>query len=80
MAGKQVVKVWIETGCIVCDACETTCPEIFHVQSESCTIRPEALEMEFLKPRSQTILQAVEECPVEVIKIEVVKPDVKEGA
>ena len=26
---QEVVKVWIAPGCIVCDACETDCPEVF---------------------------------------------------
>lgn len=71
MAGKAVIKVWIETGCIVCDACETTCPEVFHVTSETCTVRPEALDAEFTRERTVRIMEAAEECPVEVIKFQI---------
>ncbi len=76
MATKELVtKVWIAPGCIVCDACETTCPEVFHVTEDSCLIRPEALNAEFTKPITQSIIEAAEECPVEVIKFETVAVD-----
>ena len=71
MATKELVtKVWIEPGCIVCDACETTSPEVFDVQEENCIIRPEALSPDFTKPKTQSIIDAAEECPVDVIKFE----------
>lgn len=76
MATKQLVtKVWIAPGCIVCDACETTCPEVFNVTEDTCLIRPEALDAEFTKPRTETIIEAAEECPVEVIKYETIEVD-----
>ena len=65
-----VLKVWIEPGCIVCNACESHCPEVFHVEVESSTIRPEAMNAEFLSPLSKSIRDAAAECPVEVIKFE----------
>ena len=35
MATKDVVtKVWIEPGCIVCDACENTAPTVFELMLE----------------------------------------------
>ena len=37
-----VVKVWIDEGCITCDACEDTFPEVFHVTDDTCFIRAEA--------------------------------------
>jgi len=77
MATKELVtKVWIAPGCIVCDACETTCPEVFHVTEDTCLIRPEALNAEFTKPITDSIIEAAEECPVEVIKFETVAVDV----
>ncbi len=73
MASKELVtKVWIEEGCIVCDACETAAPEVFEVQDETCLIRPEALDSEFTKARTEGIVDAAEECPVDVIKFETV--------
>ena len=74
MATKDLVtKVWIAPGCIVCDACETTAPDVFQVLHDSgtCIIRPDALDMEFTKPRTDAIVQASAECPVDVIKFEV---------
>jgi ferredoxin len=67
---EKVLKVWIEPGCIVCNACESNCPEVFHVEVESSTVRPEAMNVEFLSPLSPSIRQAAEECPAEVIKFE----------
>lgn len=79
MATKELVtKVWIEPGCIVCDACETTAPDVFEVQHENdtCVVRPAALEAEFTKAVSPTIVEAAEECPVDVIKFETVSVEV----
>ncbi|MEX1098923.1 MAG: ferredoxin, partial [Bacteriovoracaceae bacterium] len=66
--GKQeenfsVSKVWIDPGCIVCDACEGIYPEVFDVQEETCVIRPDA-------PLDNGLLiqEAADACPVEVIK------------
>jgi len=74
MATQELVtKVWIAPGCIVCDACETACPEVFEVKEETCIVRPEALDAEFCKPLTASIIQAAEECPVEVIKFETVE-------
>lgn len=71
MSDKPIVlKVWIEPGCIICDACQTTCPEVFEVQAETCVIKPEALSAEFLRDKAGAIQLAAEECPVEVIRFE----------
>ena len=58
-----VAKVWIEPGCIVCDACEDIYPEVFEVTDDSCIIRPGA-------PLDNGLLveEAADACPVEVIK------------
>lgn len=75
---QEIVKVWIEPGCIVCDSCENDCPEVFDVQEETCLIRPDALNAEFTKPLTPSIITAAEGCPVNVIKfetIEVAGPD-----
>ncbi|NOG55178.1 MAG: ferredoxin [Planctomycetes bacterium] len=65
-----VTKVWIAPGCIVCDACETDCPEVFDVQEETCIIRPEAMKPDFTKGLTPTIQVAADSCPVDVIKFE----------
>ncbi len=59
----SVSKVWIEDGCIVCDACETIFPEVFEVTDDSCIIKSDAPLNDGLK-----ILEAADACPVEVIK------------
>lgn len=69
---KQVVKVWIAPGCIVCDACETECPEVFDVQEETCVIRPAAKAADFVRALTPSVIAAAESCPVEVIKFETV--------
>ena len=68
-----ITKVWIAPGCIVCDACENDCPEVFDVTETTCLIRPPAMNAEFLKPLTPSIITAAEGCPVEVIKFETVE-------
>lgn len=58
-----VAKVWIEPGCIVCDACEAIFPEVFEVTDSTCIIRPGAPLNDGLRMQ-----EAAEACPVEVIK------------
>jgi len=80
-----IKRVWIEEGCIVCNACETTCPEVFNVTEDSCHIRSEVrvdgLQTTNLPEKSELkdatgsdladqIEEAAEGCPVEVIKFE----------
>lgn len=72
---EEVVKVWIAPGCIVCDACETDCPDVFEVQEETCIIRPDAHSEDFTKPLTPSIKVAAEGCPVDVIKFETVQVD-----
>jgi len=80
MATKEVVtKVWMEEGCIVCDACETTAPAVFNVTEDTCLIRPDALKVDFCKPRTDAIKDAAEECPVAVIKFETVPEEVADA-
>lgn len=80
-----ITKVWIEDGCIVCNACETACPEVFHVTEDTCHIRGEvredgsedtnldakgALKADTGASLEDQIIEAAEGCPVEVIKFE----------
>jgi ferredoxin len=58
-----VAKVWIEPGCIVCNACEDIYKEVFEVLSDTCIIRPNAPLDDGLRMQ-----EAAEACPVEVIK------------
>ena len=59
----QILSVWIEEGCITCDACEDIFPQVFEVTADSCIIRPDAPLNDGLK-----VMDAAEACPVEVIK------------
>jgi ferredoxin len=80
-----ISKVWIEEGCIVCNACDAECPDVFVVNDNSCVIkadvREDGVESENrdeqspLKGEFQTSMEAGIEaaasgCPVEVIKFE----------
>ncbi len=60
-----ISRVWIEAGCIVCDLCEETCPQVFTVTEDNCIVKPN-VSFEDLEER---IRHAAYECPVEVIKI-----------
>ena len=62
-----VVKVWIDEGCITCDACENICPEVFHVEDDTCII------VDGVNPNEwgDDIIEAAEACPVDVILYEV---------
>lgn len=59
----KIAKVWIEPGCIVCNACEDIYKEVFEVLADTCIIRPGAPLDDGLR-----IQEAAEACPVEVIK------------
>jgi ferredoxin len=61
-----ISKVWIEEGCIVCNACEDICPEVFEVTEETTVIR-EGVDVSGYE---EEIIEAAESCPVEVIKYE----------
>lgn len=80
-----ITKVWIEEGCIVCNACEAECPDVFHVTDTSCNIngavRKDGVDSENREEQSellddkQTELESAIEaaaaaCPVEVIKFD----------
>lgn len=65
----MIVRVWIEPGCIVCRACEETCPQVFHVTETDCVIRTDA---DFAQ--AERIRHAAEECPVDVIRFEEHRP------
>jgi ferredoxin len=80
-----ITKVWIEEGCIVCNACEAECPDVFHVTDSSCNVNGSVREdgqdtenRDEMSPLSgsfgvdleASIEAAAAGCPVEVIKFE----------
>ena len=80
-----ITKVWIEEGCIVCNACEAECPDVFHVTDTSCNIngavRKDGVDSENREEMSElnddvqesladSIIAAAAGCPVEVIKFD----------
>ncbi len=76
--------VWIEDDCIICDACASICPEVFQMESDSAVIaaavrvdqqcnrnhqqRAQIQDAILLTLRDE-IIEAMEGCPAEVIKI-----------
>lgn len=58
-----VTKVWIEPGCIVCDACENEAPQVFKVLADTCIVVENADLTD-----GGSIKAAAEGCPVDVIK------------
>ncbi len=65
----RIRKVWIEDGCISCNVCQDLAPQVFLVEDgEDCIVKPDAAQ--YFGSLREGIEQAVEDCPVEVIKIE----------
>ena len=77
--------VWIEEGCIVCNACDATCPDVFAVTDTSSTIKASVrqdgkenenrdekspLKVELQVSLEADIMEAAAGCPVEVIQYE----------
>jgi len=58
-------KVFIEPGCISCGTCQFIAPKIFEVTDVS-RVRPDAPIADYV----EQIEQAIEICPVQVIKCE----------
>ena len=63
----NVTKVWIEPGCIVCDACEIEAPKVFDVLEDTCIVKEDADLTD-----GAAIKAAAEGCPVDVIKFDTV--------
>jgi len=61
-----IVRVWIEEGCTECGLCEEICPEVFRMGDEVA----EVIEGADLVANEESIKQAVDECPVEIIAFE----------
>ena len=76
-----IFSVFIDDGCIVCDACEEAAPEIFEVTEDTCFIKADVrldggydrnvdksgLKSEVVSSLSDEIFDAADACPVDVI-------------
>lgn len=60
-----ITKLWIDDGCISCNACEDLAPDIFEVDDE-CEVK---VGVDFVD-NDELIREAAEACPVEVILFE----------
>jgi len=80
-----ILRVWIDEGCIVCNACEAECPDVFKVTDETChitaAVREDGKQDDNLKaksplkeavrgPLAEKIQAAAGSCPVNVIRLE----------
>ncbi|WP_306598294.1 NADH-quinone oxidoreductase subunit C [Geothrix sp. 21YS21S-2] len=80
-----IIKVWIDEGCIVCNACEAECADVFHVTDDTCVINAAVradgqttenraemapLKADLQKSLEAGIVAAAAGCPVTVIKFE----------
>lgn len=80
-----IKSVWIEEGCIMCNACDAECPDVFLVTDSTCMIkadvREDGIESENRDEKSplkadlqaslaDAVKAAAAGCPVEVIKYE----------
>ena len=58
-----ITKVWVEDGCTSCGVCEDICPQVFLIKDISTVI-----EGVNYSEYDAKIGEAVDGCPVEVIK------------
>ena len=77
----EIFSVFIDDGCITCDACEEAAPDVFEVTEDTCFIKPDVrvdggydrnIDKSGLKPEavsslSDDIFDAADACPVDVI-------------
>lgn len=62
-------RIWIEEGCISCNLCEDLVAEVFEVPAgDTCRLRPDYLAQLARADLQAKTKEAVEACPVEVIK------------
>ena len=59
------MKYKVNDGCIGCDACEATCPEIFFINDDGVA---EARDIEVTPELEESAEEAMDGCPVGVIE------------
>ncbi len=63
-----ISRVWIEEGCTMCGLCSDSCPEVFKLDEDADTAK--VIEGADFNANEDTIKEAAEDCPEEVIKYE----------
>lgn len=64
-------KVWIIEGCIACNLCQDLVPEVFEVPPGATSRTRKGYEKKIGEDEfEERVQEAVDSCPVEVIKIE----------
>jgi ferredoxin len=64
-----IKRIWIDEGCIACNLCEDLSPKVFEVPpGEDCTVVKGY--QKHLETEDESIREAVDSCPTEVIKLE----------
>ncbi len=67
----MIRRVWIEEGCISCNICEDTCPQVFYVEpGESSVTRKGHAKLLGDAQIQEDVQEAADSCPVEVIQVE----------
>jgi len=65
---RRIARVVIEQGCLFCNGCEMTCPEVFQVVDYTVRLTPDAAA-HFDTKRAEVEIAALG-CPLEVLIIE----------
>jgi len=65
---RRIAKVWIEDGCLICNACEATCPQVFKTLDDHAIVLAGS-ESSFVDCRD-AIEQAAIGCCVAVIRVQ----------
>ena len=65
----RIKRVWIESGCVMCQSSVDCCPEVFELDLENDTTRVKP-ELTDFSPYEAAIREAAAGCPPQVIHFE----------